>query len=40
MNLNVVLHTPQIPHNTGAIGRLCVGLDARLHPGGLSVIRP
>lgn len=31
MNLNLVLYTPEIPHNTGAIGRLCVCLDARLH---------
>jgi tRNA (cytidine/uridine-2'-O-)-methyltransferase len=31
MDINVVLYTPEIPHNTGAIGRLCVGLDARLH---------
>ena len=29
--LNVVLVRPEIPHNTGAIGRLCVGLDCRLH---------
>jgi tRNA (cytidine/uridine-2'-O-)-methyltransferase len=29
--LNVVLVEPQIPHNTGAIGRLCVGLGAALH---------
>lgn len=29
--MNVVLVHPEIPHNTGAIGRLCVGLDARLH---------
>ena len=29
--LHVVLLSPQIPHNTGAIGRLCVGLDAHLH---------
>ena len=29
--LHVVLLQPQIPHNTGAIGRLCVGLDAHLH---------
>lgn len=35
MNINVVLVAPEIPHNTGAIGRLCVGLDARLH-----LIRP
>lgn len=33
--LNIVLVEPQIPHNTGAIGRLCVGLDAALH-----LIRP
>ena len=35
MNINIVLVCPEIPHNTGAIGRLCVGLDARLH-----LIRP
>lgn len=29
--LNVVLVHPEIPHNTGAIGRLCVGLDCSLH---------
>jgi len=29
--LNVTLVCPQIPHNTGAIARLCVGLGARLH---------
>ncbi len=34
-NLNIVLVQPEIPHNTGAIGRLCVGLDCRLH-----LIRP
>ena len=28
---NVVLFNPQIPHNTGAIGRLCVNSNARLH---------
>jgi tRNA (cytidine/uridine-2'-O-)-methyltransferase len=33
--LNVVLVHPEIPHNTGAIGRLCVGVDATLH-----LIRP
>jgi tRNA (cytidine/uridine-2'-O-)-methyltransferase len=33
--INIVLVHPEIPHNTGAIGRLCVGLDARLH-----LIRP
>jgi tRNA (cytidine/uridine-2'-O-)-methyltransferase len=31
MDLNIVLVEPEIPHNTGAIGRLCVGLGARLH---------
>jgi tRNA (cytidine/uridine-2'-O-)-methyltransferase len=29
--IHVVLVEPMIPHNTGAIGRLCVGLEARLH---------
>ncbi|HCG19677.1 MAG TPA: tRNA (uridine(34)/cytosine(34)/5-carboxymethylaminomethyluridine(34)-2'-O)-methyltransferase TrmL, partial [Verrucomicrobia bacterium] len=24
---SLVLLRPEIPHNTGAIGRLCVGLD-------------
>ncbi|HPO37621.1 MAG TPA: tRNA (cytidine(34)-2'-O)-methyltransferase [Kiritimatiellia bacterium] len=33
--LHLVLVRPQIPHNTGAIGRLCVGLDCALH-----LIRP
>lgn len=28
---NIVLVTPQIPNNTGAIGRLCVNTDSRLH---------
>ncbi len=32
---NIVLIKPEIPHNTGAIGRLCVGLDCPLH-----LIRP
>ena len=31
MCLNVVLVLPEIPQNTGAIGRLCVCLDATLH---------
>jgi len=31
MNLNIVLFNPEIPHNTGAIGRVCVCLGARLH---------
>lgn len=29
--LHIVLVHPEIPHNTGAIGRLCTGLGARLH---------
>lgn len=29
-NLNIVLVEPEIPGNTGTIGRLCVGLDASL----------
>jgi tRNA (cytidine/uridine-2'-O-)-methyltransferase len=33
--LQIVLLQPQIPHNTGAIGRVCVGLDCALH-----LIRP
>jgi tRNA (cytidine/uridine-2'-O-)-methyltransferase len=33
--LHIVLVRPEIPHNTGAIGRLCVGLDCALH-----LIRP
>ena len=33
--LHIVLVHPEIPHNTGAIGRLCVGLDCPLH-----LIRP
>jgi len=28
---NIVLVTPQIPNNTGAIGRLCVNTDSTLH---------
>jgi tRNA (cytidine/uridine-2'-O-)-methyltransferase len=28
---NIVLVTPQIPNNTGAIGRLCVNTDSSLH---------
>jgi len=28
---SIVLVRPEIPHNTGAIGRLCVGLDVPLH---------
>lgn len=29
--MHIVLVHPEIPHNTGAIGRLCVGLGATLH---------
>lgn len=29
--LNVVLVEPEIPNNTGNIGRLCVGTNSRLH---------
>ncbi len=29
--LNIVLVTPEIPHNTGAAGRLCLATGARLH---------
>ena len=29
--LHVVLFEPEIPHNTGAIGRLCLATGARLH---------
>lgn len=35
MKIELVLFNPEIPHNTGAIGRLCAGLDYRLH-----LIRP
>jgi tRNA (cytidine/uridine-2'-O-)-methyltransferase len=28
---NIVLFNPQIPHNTGAIGRLCVNSNVKLH---------
>ena len=35
LDLQIVLVQPEIPHNTGAIGRLCVGLDCPLH-----LIRP
>ncbi len=31
MNINIVLVAPQIPQNTGTIGRLCVCTDAKLH---------
>ncbi|MGQ9661134.1 MAG: tRNA (cytidine(34)-2'-O)-methyltransferase [Kiritimatiellia bacterium] len=35
MEIQIVLVEPEIPQNTGAIGRICVALDARLH-----LIRP
>ncbi len=28
--LNIVLHQPEIPGNTGAVGRTCVGINAKL----------
>jgi len=31
LNLNIVLFKPEIPQNTGSIGRLCVNLGATLH---------
>ncbi|MCR5664366.1 MAG: tRNA (cytidine(34)-2'-O)-methyltransferase [Oscillospiraceae bacterium] len=33
--LNIVLHEPEIPHNTGAVARTCAATGARLH-----LIRP
>jgi len=30
-SLHVVLHQPEIPPNTGNVGRLCVAVGARLH---------
>ncbi|MDR2183788.1 MAG: tRNA (cytidine(34)-2'-O)-methyltransferase [Clostridiales bacterium] len=33
--MNIVLHEPEIPHNTGAIGRTCLMAGAKLH-----LIRP
>lgn len=35
MGLNIVLHEPEIPSNTGNIGRTCVATDTALH-----LIRP
>ncbi|MCL2235516.1 MAG: tRNA (cytidine(34)-2'-O)-methyltransferase [Defluviitaleaceae bacterium] len=29
--MNIVLHEPEIPHNTGAVGRTCLLTGARLH---------
>ncbi len=31
MPFHIVLHQPEIPQNTGSIGRLCVSTDTRLH---------
>ena len=31
MTFHIVLHQPEIPQNTGSIGRLCVSTNARLH---------
>ena len=31
VDFSIVLLRPEIPHNTGAIGRLCVGLGVALH---------
>ncbi len=30
-SFHIVLHEPEIPNNTGNIGRTCVGLNAKLH---------
>lgn len=43
MCLNIVLNAPEIPHNTGAVGRLCVNLDWHLHlvrPLGFDISQP
>lgn len=40
MSLNIVLYQPEIPHNTGSIGRSCVLTNSKLHlikPLGFSV---
>ncbi len=29
--INIVLHEPEIPFNTGAVGRTCVATDSKLH---------
>ena len=29
--MNIVLHEPEIPFNTGAIGRTCVATNTKLH---------
>ena len=44
MNLEVALYQPQIPQNTGNIGRLCVGYNVKLNlislPSSASKLRP
>lgn len=35
MAFHIILHQPEIPQNTGSIGRLCVSTDTKLH-----LIRP
>ena len=31
MSFHIILHQPEIPQNTGSIGRLCVSTDTKLH---------
>lgn len=31
VNFHIVLHQPEMPANTGNIGRICVGMNAKLH---------
>ncbi len=31
MSFHIILHEPEIPQNTGSIGRLCVNNDVKLH---------
>jgi tRNA (cytidine/uridine-2'-O-)-methyltransferase len=31
LSMNIVLHRPEIPHNTGAVGRTCLMAGASLH---------
>lgn len=31
MSFHIILHQPEIPQNTGSIGRLCVSNDVKLH---------
>ncbi len=39
-HFHVVLVEPEIPQNTGNIGRLCVGANCRLHLGSTPWIFP